>query len=108
MEIVDRFHGTGAGAAARDEFVRRFSQGALPEEVPEVSLAIAGPEAKLVQVLKEAQLAPSTSAGYRLIEQGGVRVEGTKIADRELKLAVPGCYLIQVGKRAVARVTLHA
>ncbi len=106
VEIVDRFHGTGAGPAARDEFVRRFSQGALPEEVPEVAVGVVGNEARLVQVLKEAQLAPSTSAGYRLIEQGGVRVDGTKIADRELKLAVPGCYLIQVGKRGVARVTL--
>ena len=108
VEIVDRFHGAGAGAAVRDEFVRRFSQGALPDEVPEVTLALPAPDAKLAQVLKEAQLAPSTSAAYRLIEQGGVRIEGDKVSDRELRLAIPGCYLIQVGKRGVARVTLRA
>ncbi len=106
VEIVDRFHGAGAGPQARDEFVRRFSEGQLPQDIPEVAVAAGAGPVKLVLVVKEAQLAPSTSAAGRLIEQGGVRVDGQKVADRDLKLDVPGTYLIQVGKRGVARVTL--
>ena len=108
VEIVDRFHGAGAGAAARDEFIRRFSEGNLPSDIPEVAVAAPGGSLKLVAVLKEAQLAASGSAAARLIDQGGVRIDGEKVSDRELKLQAPGNYLIQVGKRGFARVTLTA
>ena len=108
VEIVDRFHGAGAGAAARDEFIRRFSEGNLPSDIPEIAVAAPGGSLKLVAVLKEAQLAASGSAAARLIDQGGVRIDGEKVSDRELKLQAPGNYLIQVGKRGFARVTLTA
>jgi tyrosyl-tRNA synthetase len=107
VEIVDRFHGAGAGTAARDEFIRRFSEGSLPTDIPEVTVPAPGGVLKLVAVLKEAQLAASGSAAARLIEQGGVRVDGDKVSDRELKLVAPGNYLIQVGKRGFARVKLE-
>ena len=108
VEIVDRFHGAGAGGRARDEFIARFREGAVPSEVPELELAIGAGGAKLALVLKEAQLVASTSAGYRMIEQGAVRVDGERIADRDLTLAPGGRHLLQVGKRAYAAVTLRA
>ncbi len=106
IELVNRFSGPGAGEAARDEFIRRFSQGALPDEVPELTLHSVLPEMKLANIMKETQLAPSSSAAYRLLDQGAVRVDGHKVDDRELTLSSPGTYLLQVGKRGVCRVTL--
>jgi tyrosyl-tRNA synthetase len=102
IEIVDRFHGAGAGKRARDEFVARFQQGALPDTIDSVTIASGGKPLRLANILKSAALVASTSDGYRLIEQGAVRV-GTaaatldKVGSRELTLA-PGRYLLQVGK----------
>ena len=103
-EIVDRFHGPGAGQAQKAAFIARFREGAVPEDMPEVSLAASGGVLKLVQVLKEAQLVPSASAGYRMIDQGAVRVDGERAADRDAALAAGATYVVQVGKRAFARV----
>ena len=103
-EVVDRFHGPGAGEAQKAAFIARFREGAVPEDMPEVSLAAPGGTLKLVQVLKEAQLVPSASAGYRMIDQGAVRVDGERAADRDATLAAGATYVVQVGKRAFARV----
>jgi tyrosyl-tRNA synthetase len=103
-EIVDRFHGAGAGEAEQAAFIARFREGALPEDMPEVSLAAPAGSLKLAQVLKEAQLVASASAGYRMIEQGAVRVDGERAADRDAALAAGATYVVQVGKRAFARV----
>jgi tyrosyl-tRNA synthetase len=108
VEIVDRFHGAGAGARAREEFIARFREGALPSDVPELELAIEPGGAKLALVLKETQLVASTSAGYRMIEQGAVRIDGERIADKDTVLAPGRRHLLQVGKRGVAAVTLRA
>ncbi len=110
VEIVDRFHGAGAGIKARNEFVHRFSEGGVPSDVPELELelAVEAGGAKLALVLKEAQLVASTSAGYRMIEQGGVRVDGERVADRDATLAPGARHLLQVGKRGFAAVTLRA
>jgi tyrosyl-tRNA synthetase len=105
-EIVNRFHGARAGEAEQAAFIARFREGALPEDMPEVSLAAPGGALKLAQVLKEAQLVASASAGYRMIEQGAVRVDGERAGDRDAALAAGGTYVVQVGKRAFARVTL--
>src|SRR5690606_10879623 len=69
VEIVDRFHGAGSGNRARDAFVARFQQGALPEDLPEITLAASGGALDLVQVLKQAGLVPSTSEAYRQLKQ---------------------------------------
>jgi tyrosyl-tRNA synthetase len=108
IEIVDRFHGAGAGPRARDEFIARFREGAVPSDVPELELAIEAGGAKLAFVLKEAQLVGSSSAGYRMIEQGAVRIDGERVADRDLTLAPGARYVLQVGRRAFAAVTLRA
>ena len=105
-EIVTRFHGAGAGPAARQRFVTRFSHGAIPENLPEVVVFASSHEMKVAAVLKEAQLASSTSAAYRLIDQGAVRVEGIRVEDRDKKLKTGASYVLQVGRRAFARVTL--
>ncbi len=106
-EIVDRFHGAGRGAAERGRFIARFREGALPDSIPEVSVACPGTEAKLANVLKEAGLAASASAAYRLIAQGAVRVDGERIGTRDAALKAGSTYLLQAGKRGISRVTLR-
>ena len=108
VELVDRFHGAGSGARARDEFIARFSEGAVPTDVPERVIEIDPAGAKVGLILKEAQLAASASAANRLIDQGGVRVTGERLGSREVTLQPGGPYLLQVGKRAFAAVTLIA
>ena len=104
VEIVSRFHGAGAGEAARDAFIARFSKGALPEEIPEVQLPVAAAGAKLAWVMKEAGLAPSTTEAMRLLKQGAVRVGGERVNAPET-LFFPGeTYLLQVGKRGIAKI----
>jgi tyrosyl-tRNA synthetase len=106
VELVDRFHGIGKGTAARDAFIARFREGQIPEEMPEFTLSVDASGAKLALILKEAQLVASTSAGYRMIEQGAVRVDGEKVSDRDLVVRTAGQILIQVGKRGFARVNI--
>jgi len=80
----------------------------VPSDVPELELAIEPGGARLALVLKEAQLVASTSAGYRMIEQGAVRIDGERIADKDTMLAPGERHLLQVGKRGFAAVTLRA
>ena len=104
VEIVSRFHGAGAGEAARDAFVARFSKGALPEDIPEVHIQVAATGAKLAWVMKEAGLAPSTTEAMRLLKAGAVRVGGERVVVPET-LFFPGeTHLLQVGKRGIAKV----
>ena len=81
VEIVDRFHGAGSGPRARDEFIARFQQGALPDELTEVTLAVGAAGLGLAHVLKGAALVPSTSEAMRQIKQGAVRVDGERVED---------------------------
>jgi tyrosyl-tRNA synthetase len=106
VEIVDRFHGAGAGTRARDEFVARFQQGVLPEDVAEITLAAGTAGLGLAHVLKGAQLVPSTSEAMRQIKQGAVRVDGERVEDAALVFAAGSTHVFQVGKRRLARVTL--
>ena len=101
-EITARFHGAAAADAAEADFDLR-ARGGVPDEIPELSLN--GSPLAIGQLLKQAGLAPSTSEALRLVDGGGVRIDGTVISDRGLKLAA-GCYVVQVGKRRFARVTL--
>src|SRR5688572_26099347 len=106
MEIVDTYHGRGAGEAERDRFIARFRDGALPETIPAKTLRSSGSGLKLANVLKDAGLAASATAAYRLIDQGAVRVDGERVGSRDAVLEVGSTYLLQAGKRAFARVTI--
>ena len=106
VEIVDRFHGRGAGEAERETFLARFRDGALPEEIPACNVACTGATLKLATALKEAQLAGSASAAYRLVAQGAVRVDGERVGDKDAALKAGATYLLQAGKRGFARVTV--
>ncbi|NLD67268.1 MAG: tyrosine--tRNA ligase [Limnobacter sp.] len=103
QEIVTRFHSAAAAERALAEFEARFRHGAVPEDMPEVSLS--GAPLGIAQVLRQAGLAPSSSEAMRNLEQGGVRVDGQRVEDKGLKLDA-GSYVVQVGKRRFARVTL--
>jgi tyrosyl-tRNA synthetase len=106
MEIVERFHGGGSGARARDEFVARFQQGALPDDIAEVSLAAGPGGLGIAHVLKGAGLVPSTSEAFRQLKQGAVKVDGERVEDGARTFAAGGTHVFQVGKRRLARVTL--
>jgi len=105
-EIVDRFHGAGAGARARAAFVEQFSRGALPADIPEVRLAAPPEGLPLPRALKEAGLCASTSDATRQIQQRAVKVDQQRVEDRALVLKPGATYLLQVGSRRYARVTL--
>lgn len=101
-EITARFHSPAAAEAAQQDFELR-ARGGVPQEIPEVALS--GAPMGIGVLLKSAGLAPSTSEANRLIDGGGVRVDGSVISDKGLKLPA-GTYVVQVGKRKFARVTL--
>jgi tyrosyl-tRNA synthetase len=107
-EIVERFHGKTAAENAANEFNARFRDGALPEHVVVMSLTVPLADSGMVttQALKQAGLVPSTSEANRVIEQGGVKIDGERITDRTLILAKGKEYVIQVGKRKVARIKI--
>ncbi len=102
-EITARFHGMGAADAAEQDFINR-SRGGIPQQIAEVSLS--GAPLGIGALLKQAGLAPSTSEANRLIDGGGVRLNSSVVSDKGLKLDA-GSYVVQVGKRKFARVTLR-
>lgn len=104
QEIVARFHSQQAAEDALADFVNR-SKGGIPDDIPAVTLA--GAPLGIPQLLKQAGLCPSTSEAMRKIDQGGVRIDGTVISDKGLQVAA-GEFVLQVGKRSFARVTLTA
>jgi tyrosyl-tRNA synthetase len=101
-EITARFHGAAAADAAEQDFINR-SKGGVPDDIPEVSLS--GAPMGIGALLKAAGLAPSSSEANRLIDGGGVRVDSSVVSDKGLKLDA-GTFVVQVGKRKFARVTL--
>lgn len=103
QELVTRFHDSQAADRALEQFNARFRDGAMPEDMPEITFA--GAPLGLLQVLRQAGLVASASEGQRNVEQGGVRINGDRIEDRSLRLDA-GVYIVQVGKRRFARVTL--
>ncbi len=106
QEIVARFHGTGAAQAALADFEARFKQGAIPDRIPEVRLRSGSDGLTIPQVLKQAGLTASTSEALRMIEQGGIKLNGGKVRDKALRLAKGETAVVQVGKRRFARVTI--
>jgi tyrosyl-tRNA synthetase len=101
-EITTRFHSAAAAEAALQDFVQR-ARGGIPDEIP--ALAVGGAPLAIGRLLKLAGLVPSTSEAMRMIDQGGVRLDGAVVSDKALKVG-PGTVVVQVGKRKFARVTL--
>ncbi len=107
-DIVERYHGVEAAAAGREAFDRVHRRGELPEDIPEVRLALEGEESMWIpHVLKGAGLASSSSEAVRLVGEGAVRLDREVIRDRDLRLRA-GEYLIQRGKRRFARVSIRS
>ncbi len=104
-ELIERFHDKAAAAKAHENFVARFRQGAMPDNMPELSLG-AGEGMPIANLLKEAGLVSSTSEAFRMIKQGAVKIDGEKIDDRNLVVSAGTNHVYQVGKRRFTRVVL--
>ncbi|WP_019916448.1 tyrosine--tRNA ligase [Methyloversatilis discipulorum] len=107
QELVGRFHGAAAAAAALVDFESRFRQGGIPEDIEEVVLDSAGAGIGIAQALKAAGLTATTSEALRMIDQGGVRLDGDKVSDRGLVLAAGTTAVAQVGKRKFSRLVVR-
>ena len=106
QEIVERFHTRLAAEAALQDFESRH-HGGIPDDMPEVTLTAGDAGLGIAQLLKQAGLTPSTSEALRMVEQGGVRLDGEKVSDKALTIAKGKTVVAQVGKRKFARVTLQ-
>ncbi len=107
QEIVARFHDRPAAAAALEDFESRFRHGGVPENLEEKFIDVWSEGASIAQVLKASGVCPSTSDAVRMIEQRGVKVDGDTVTDKALKLMAGSTYVLQVGKRRFAKVTLR-
>jgi tyrosyl-tRNA synthetase len=105
-EIVARFHSSKDAEAAKREFVSRFQQGAMPEEIPEVTVESGDGKLGIGHLLVSAGLVGSTSDAFRMIQQGAVKIDGQKVEDRSLTVSAGTTHVYQVGKRKFARVSL--
>jgi tyrosyl-tRNA synthetase len=105
-EIIARFHSEEAAEAAHQDFIQRFQKNAIPDDMPEVTVALTDGELTIGYLLKEAGLVGSTSDAMRMIKQGAVKIDGEKVTDTRLVLTEQGEKVYQVGKRKFARVTL--
>ena len=106
LELVERFHDAKAAAAAKDEFVARFQQGAMPEEMPEQTLASKDGRLGIAHLLRGAGLVSSTSEAFRMIKQGAVRIDGVRVENSSLEIDAGTTNVYQVGKRKFSRVSL--
>lgn len=105
-EIITRFHSQADADAAEQEFINRFQKGAMPDEMPELTLDAGSEGIAIANLLKDADLVASTSEALRMIKQGGVKIDGDKVDDAKLTLSAGSTAVYQVGKRKFARVTL--
>jgi tyrosyl-tRNA synthetase len=104
QEIVERFHNKEAAEKALETFEARFQRGAMPDEMDEVTVKAEATGCAIATLLKEAGLTASTSEAIRMINQGAVKIDGEKVSDTKLLLAVGSNHVYQVGKRKFARV----
>jgi tyrosyl-tRNA synthetase len=101
-EIISRFHDVVSATKAREDFIARFSKGATPDEMPEIT--IEGGAIGIATMLKQAGLTNSTSDSFRMIQQGAVKLDGIKVEDKAMKVDVDAVVVAQVGKRKFARI----
>jgi tyrosyl-tRNA synthetase len=106
QEIVARFHDKAAAEAAQANFIARFQKGAMPDEMPELTVGGGDGEIGIARLLKEAALVGSTSDAFRMIKQGAVRIDGERISDKGLAIQSGSTHVYHVGKRRFARVTV--
>jgi len=104
-EIIGRFHSAAAAESAKQDFIARFAKGAIPDEMPEITLKLEQ-DIGVAAMLKQAGLTSSTSESFRMIQQGAVKIDGEKVSDKGMKLESGSIIIAQVGKRKFARVTL--
>jgi tyrosyl-tRNA synthetase len=107
QEIVARFHDKAAANKALANFEARFKQGEIPDDMPEHTIALGSEPMLLTQLLKRVGLTASTSEAMRMIEQGGVRIDGERVSDKTIQLPKGRPLVLQVGKRKFARVILE-
>ena len=107
QEIVARFHDQAAARSALEDFESRFRHGGIPLDLVDQSFDAPAEGLSITQVLKSSGVCPSTSDAVRMVEQGGVKVDGEKVSDKALKLRPGATYVLQVGKRKFAKVTLR-
>lgn len=106
-EIITRYHSATDADKATERFIARFQKGALPDDIPEITLNLEAENLPIANLLKDAGLVPSTSDGLRMIKQGAVKIDGEKISDKSLKVAKGTEHIYQVGKRRFAKVLLN-
>ncbi len=107
QEIVARFHSHTAAVQAYEQFVARFQQKEMPDDLPDLAVTTTTETIPIAHLLKETGLVPSTSEALRMIQQGGVKIDGEKINDRHLQVPVGSTHIYQVGKRKFARVKVN-
>jgi tyrosyl-tRNA synthetase len=105
-EIVSRFHGAGAGEAAEENFVKRFKENEIPDEMPQVCYSLVDGNVLLAKAMTEAGLTKSNGEGRRSIDGGGVKLNGEKVSDTNLELTGAGEYIVQIGRRRFARIVV--
>jgi tyrosyl-tRNA synthetase len=105
-EIIERFHGRAAAVGAREEFIARFQQGEMPEDMPEKTLETGGDGIGIAAALSRCGLTASNSEAFRLIQQGGVRIDGEPVSDRGLQLRPGFSGILQVGKRKFCKASV--
>jgi tyrosyl-tRNA synthetase len=105
-EIIERFHSRADAVAAREEFIARFRQGEMPDDMPEKTLETGGDGIGIAAALSQCGLTSSNSEAFRMIQQGGVRIDGEKIDDRGMQLQPGFCGVLQVGKRKFCKASV--
>ena len=105
-EIIARFHDSAAATRARESFIARFQKGAMPEDMPELTLSADAETMPIANLLQKAGLVQSTSEAMRMIQQGAVRIDGERVEDKKLEICVGAVHVFQVGKRRFARVSV--
>jgi tyrosyl-tRNA synthetase len=107
-EVIERFHDLAAAKKARENFIARFQKGAMPDEMPEKTIASSAEGMPIANVLRDGGLVNSTSEAMRMIKQGAVKIDGNKVSDKSL-VCLPGTtHVYQVGKRRFARITINS
>jgi tyrosyl-tRNA synthetase len=120
-ELVDRFHGAGQGQQAEENFVKRFKENEIPDEMPQICVNITGqamisikasgemtvaPQSSLCSLMTQVGMTKSNGEARRLIDQGGVKLNGEKVGNANLELTTAGEYIVQIGKRRFARIVI--
>jgi tyrosyl-tRNA synthetase len=106
-EIAARFHDAEAGKRAREQFISQFQQGKMPDDMPEIKVSVGAAGMLIANVMKAAGLVESTSEANRMLQQGAVRLDGERVENRNLLINAEKTFILQVGKRRFAKVTIE-